>query len=201
MNARLEAVERQLFAFKSTPLERRTPCTCTLAAGSDLNISNRLEAVTARLVAMERQIVTFNSTLQDKSGQTNRISRIHVSFEVTTSIPRVSLSGNQFFKFDTVTLNIGGGYHAPTGIFEAPVTGTYLFWASILPYKENHVHVMLYKEGRRLALAASRVETSASLSYIIQVKRGEKVWFQTAHQTTVFGHSHSSYGGTLIHQN
>lgn len=123
-----------------------------------------------------------------------------MSFEVTSSTPVSTVYGNQIYKLDTVTLNKGAGYHAPTGVFEAPVSGTYLFWASILP-ASHRVHVRLHKEGRCLALAVSNAVTSASLSYIVHVRRGEKVWFQAAgYQTTIIGHGHSSYGGTLMHK-
>ncbi|XP_071104144.1 multimerin-2-like [Haliotis cracherodii] len=170
-----------------------------LAAGSDLDKSNDSNAVKARLEAMERQLLAVNSTLYERTRHHNRMARADVSFEVVCSRSPFTLHGNEVYKFDTVTLNSGGGYHAATGIFEAPVSGTYLFWASILPYPKKGVSVFLYKEGRIICLTVSH-ESPASLSYIVRLRRREKVWFQHRGQTTIWGNRHSSYGGTLIHQ-
>ncbi|XP_046563577.1 multimerin-2-like [Haliotis rubra] len=165
-----------------------------LGAGGDLVRSDHVSRLDARLESLERQLLALNSTLQ------NRISRTAVAFEVTCNRSPFTLYTNEIYKCDSVTLNIGGGYHAATGIFEAPVSGTYLFWASILPYNGHSVYAILYKEGRSLGLAHASVGSAASLSYIVRLTRGQKAWFQNLKQTSIWGFKHSTYGGTLIHQ-
>ncbi|XP_071103002.1 uncharacterized protein [Haliotis cracherodii] len=160
INARLEGVERQLLAFKSTPLERRTPCS-----------SNR--------------------------------SLEFVSFQVKAKAQPTIVQNQEVLKFDTVTDNNGGGYHATSGIFEAPVTGTYLFRANIMSYDRGALFIALIKEGVRLFTGFSSRELKfgvATLDYIVNVNKGEKIWFTKPGETLkIYGNYFSNYGGVLLH--
>ncbi|XP_071103066.1 uncharacterized protein [Haliotis cracherodii] len=159
--------------------------------------ASEVDVLKAHLLVMEKQLQSFNASLQ-KSKTCCHKSRSDVAFEVF-STPDVTLYGNQVYKFDAVTLNNGKGYHAASGIFEAPVSGTYLFWASILP--KTSIHVDLYKEGRILATGLAQHPGMASLTYMTAVKKGEKLWFQNRIYTKrIWGYHHSSYGGALIHE-
>ncbi|XP_048238336.1 uncharacterized protein LOC125372415 [Haliotis rufescens] len=159
INARLEAVERQFLAFKSTPLERRTPCT-------------------------------------------SKRSHEFVSFQVKLNKSKI-VQKQEVLKFDTVTDNKGGGYHAASGIFEAPVSGTYLFWANIMGYQNANLHIALVKEGVTLAIGYSSFEINysvAPLTFLTDLKEGEKVWFTKQGGTVnIHGKLFSNYGGVLLH--
>ncbi|XP_046357299.2 multimerin-2-like [Haliotis rufescens] len=148
-----------------------------------------------------RQIQAVNATVMETRSAVQEAkvysNRSNVAFEVSNEKAGHTVQASQIFKFDTVTLNNGGGYNAPTGVFEAPVSGTYLFWASIAPKK--HIHLALYKEGTEMAV--SHASHTASLTYATEVKRGEKVWFQSLYYASEIWHGrHSTYGGALIHE-
>ncbi|XP_048238275.1 uncharacterized protein LOC124135795 isoform X2 [Haliotis rufescens] len=159
INARLEDVERQLLAFKSTLLERRTPCT-------------------------------------------SKRSHEFVSFQVKLNQHKV-VQKQEVLKFDTVTDNKGGGYHATSGIFEAPVSGTYLFWANILGYNNGYLNIALIKEGVTLAIGYGLYEDKysvAPLTFMTDMNEGEKVWFTKQQGTlNIYGNFFSYYGGVLLH--
>ncbi|XP_046357298.2 C1q-related factor-like isoform X3 [Haliotis rufescens] len=159
INARLEAVERQLLAFKSTPLERRTPCT-----------SNR--------------------------------SHEFVSFQVKLTQHIKIVQKHEVLKFDKVTDNKGRGYHASSGIFEAPVSGTYLFWANILGYNNGYLNIALIKEGVVIGMGFGTYETKysvAPLTFLTDMNEGEKVWFTKPDGTVHICGRFSNYGGVLLH--
>nr|AKJ25941.1 C1q domain containing protein 3 [Haliotis discus discus] len=147
-----------------------------------------------------RQIQAVNATVVETRSavqEANVYSKSNVAFEVSNEKVGHTVQAYQIFKFDAVTLNNGGGYHAPTGVFEAPVSGTYLFWANISP--KAHIHVILYKEGTQIAVAFA--SDSTSLTYATEVKKGEKVWFQSFKYASEIWHvRHSTYGGALIHE-
>ncbi|XP_046348963.2 multimerin-2-like [Haliotis rufescens] len=191
LNLRMKTTERQAF---TTALHERTMGRITQGSSQDKQGSG--ESMNARLEAVERQLLASNQR------RNTGMVRNDVSFEVTCSRSRTyTVYGNQIYRFDTVTLNNGGGYHKSTGVFEAPKSGTYLFWASILPYNKKTVNVRLIKEGRQLVNTGSNDASPSSFSYVVHVRREEKVWFEAGgYTTTIYGHQHSSYGGTLIHQ-
>ncbi|XP_071103303.1 uncharacterized protein [Haliotis cracherodii] len=197
LNLRMKTTERQAFtsALHERSIGRKTQ-------GSSQDKQGSRESMNARLVAVERQLLAFKSTPSERALRNTGIVRNDVSFEVTCSRSTpYTVYGNQIYRFDTVTLNNGGGYHKSTGVFEAPKSGTYLFWASILPNIKKYVNVILNKEGRRLVITGSNDASPSSFFYVVHVRRGERVWFQAGgYTTTIYGHQHSSYGGTLIHQ-
>lgn len=57
------------------------------------------------------------------------ISPVIFSAYLNTSIPNATGDGTAVdpIIFDTTTINVGSAYNTATGIFTAPVTGTYLF--------------------------------------------------------------------------
>ncbi|XP_048238273.1 uncharacterized protein LOC124135880 [Haliotis rufescens] len=159
INDRLEAVERQLLAFKSTLLKRRTPCT-------------------------------------------SKRSHKFVSFQVKLNQHKV-VQKKEVLKFDTVTDNKGRGYHASSGIFEAPVSGTYLFWANIMGYDNGLLNTALIKEGVAIGFGFGSYEhkySVAPLTFMTDLNEGEKVWFTKQEGTVnINGKFYSYYGGVLLH--
>ncbi|XP_046563576.1 multimerin-2-like [Haliotis rubra] len=164
-------------------------------------LKSKVKALKSASTSTIRQMRTINTTAMETRSIVQEIRQYsntsNVAFEVSCEKAGHVVQASQIFKFNKVTLNNGGGYHAATGVFEAPVSGTYLFWASIDP--KAHIHVALYKEGAEIAVA-SGFETT-SLTYATEVKEGEKVWFQSfRYASEVETNRHSTYGGALIHE-
>ncbi|XP_071103003.1 multimerin-2-like [Haliotis cracherodii] len=164
-------------------------------------LKSNVRTLKSESTSTRRQIQAVNATVMETRSAVQEANvysnKSNVAFEVSNEKAGHTVQASQIFKFDTVTLNNGGGYHAPTGVFEAPVSGTYLFWASINP--KTRMHVTLYKEGTQIAVAYA--SDTASLTYATEVKKGEKVWFQGFHYAAAVEHArHSTYGGALIHE-
>ncbi|XP_071103049.1 multimerin-2-like [Haliotis cracherodii] len=174
----------------------------SLAKASEVEtLKSKVSTLKSESTRTRRQIQAVNATVMETRSAVQEANvysnRSNVAFEVSNEKAGHTIQASQIFKFDTVTLNNGGGYHAPTGVFEAPVSGTYLFWASIDP--KASIHVALYKEGTEIAVAFA--SDTASLTYATEVKRGEKVWFQSFKYASEIWHvRHSTYGGALIHE-
>ncbi|XP_060606622.1 uncharacterized protein LOC132758931 [Ruditapes philippinarum] len=121
-----------------------------------------------------------------------------------TTIPNIGL--HQKIVYDSVHLNLGGGYHHLSGIFIAPVSGIYLFCTSILAEHYADIDVGIVKNGIQLAgaYAVSAGQSSydqGSASVAVQLNVGDEVWVGNLWpaNTQIHGRGmHTSFSGALI---
>jgi hypothetical protein len=86
--------------------------------------------------------------------------------------------------FDEVLYNHGGGYSSSTGIFTAPISGTYIFIFIVQPRNGKKAHVVLRLNGKLLTSAmtvSSDKEVSAGNVGIAYVVAGDQLWIETSH--------------------
>jgi len=100
-----------------------------------------------------------------------------------------------------VRTNEGNGYNPSTGIFTAPDLGIYNFQCTVLAVQRTSAYVALYINGalivRNHAPAnGARYTTTNTLSMIVKLKKGDKVWIQKYHDTLkLYGSTFSSFQG------
>ncbi|XP_071103652.1 complement C1q-like protein 2 [Haliotis cracherodii] len=126
-----------------------------------------------------------------------------VAFEVSIQSD-TSLTQNEVLKFDAVKLNIGGAYNQQSGIFTAPVTGTYLFWAHVMVNEDTYMSVFIRGQSKVLATGyCVNKHSVASTTTAALLNKGDQVWVTkdagTA-ATAIRGNGYSNYGGTLLKQ-
>jgi hypothetical protein len=108
--------------------------------------------------------------------------------------------------YDSVNLNLGGGYHHFSGIFIAPVSGIYLFCTSVLAETHADIDVGIIKNGIQLAGAyAGSIGQSSydqgSASVTMQLHVGDEVWVENRWPAGAKVHGqglHTSFTGVLV---
>ncbi|XP_046327039.2 complement C1q-like protein 4 [Haliotis rufescens] len=140
---------------------------------------------------------------QRETGKaTRRGAQPDVTFQVSLRSD-TSWGNGVVLKFDDVKLNIGGAYNNHSGIFTAPVTGTYQFWANVMVNENTNMAVEIKGQkllGRGYCYNLHRV---ASITTAALLNKGDHVWITKVAGravTSVRGNSYSSYGGTLLKQ-
>ncbi|XP_071107178.1 heavy metal-binding protein HIP-like [Haliotis cracherodii] len=132
----------------------------------------------------------------------------NISFEVSLSHPQHSVGDKDTLKFDKVRVNSGHHYHKDTGAFTAPVSGSYMLWASIrLTEPNSFINIYVHSHNKVIGHGHAETSTStpsvATLLTVTFLRVDDKVWF-TKHSgsTVIHGDIHASvtsiYGGALL---
>ena len=107
----------------------------------------------------------------------------------------VTLTGQQTVICDDVIASVGGGYDDKTGIFTAPVSGTYCFMATSSPDSDD-VNVVcgltLVLEDKDIGCIGARGSAMSTSHAPVQVKAGQKVRLRSF---TAYGHPRNQYNG------
>ena len=124
-------------------------------------------------------------------------SNIQVAFHARLK-DNVTLTGPQTVICDNVVASVGGGYDDKTGIFTAPVSGTYCFMATSSPCSDDvdeFCCLALVLEDKDIGCLAARGKARCTGHAAVQVKAGNKVRLRAA---TTGGHPTNRYHGGWV---
>ena len=139
----------------------------------------------------------------------NPSSATHVAFFARLSKITPQLAPNQDVVFDHVVTNVGNGYHGNHGLFVAPVSGLYVFSATVMAYLPGTTlqikHAKLVKNGQLLARLGQHgvgVWDSATTMIAVQLQKGDDVAVQNSdyNNVTFWGDDYSTFSGFLLYE-
>lgn len=102
---------------------------------------------------------------------------------------------------DCILTNIGGGYSAQTGVFTAPVTGTYIFLITTGPWAIDKVsRLVVVVDTYNVAFLLVKGEASCTAHAAVKISAGQKVWLETFDgDNCLFSHNWmTSFSGMLV---
>ncbi|XP_045190996.1 complement C1q tumor necrosis factor-related protein 3-like isoform X2 [Mercenaria mercenaria] len=153
-----------------------------------------------------------NHILKKRAVRRRRIRRPEVAFQASLTIESASFKLYDTIIFNSVITNIGNAYNKHTGIFTAPVSGTYTFNTNIVSEKGHYVEASIEVNDIVTVSAISDHRISPDGAYfttwdqgnavaILKLKRGDKVsvsvqWPQGNH--VIHGVGKSSFSGCLL---
>ena len=159
---------------------------------------------------VENQTQLLNQVIQNVTALQEKILIPTVQFNAR-GIRDKSPSDKQVIIFPTVIENMGNAYNAGTGVFQAPVNGTFLFNIQVCTYSGQWGRFYLVVDsGDNKITAISYYEASASASgtsnsvaqYLME---GQRVWAQSyseAGTTNTIYHADtgcwSQFSGVLV---
>ena len=110
-------------------------------------------------------------------------------------------TNNGPIKFDAVINNVGNGYNPQTGVFTAPVTGTYVMYAQIMKHGvQAGLHYAIDKSGTILCLNSvdyADWDKSSCLA-TVHMYRGEEVYVRRHSGGQYLEGTYSYFSGFLV---
>ncbi|XP_067672743.1 uncharacterized protein [Haliotis asinina] len=209
----LVSVKNQLKECRDARLKLRTELNAKcqiLKLASDELVVTRSEI--SRLQEESRQVKTAcvgNAHSVANISDIIGAIRTNVSFKVSLSHSLHSVGDKDILRFDKVHINSGGHYQKDTGVFRAPVSGSYMLWASVRLTEPNSF-IRIYAKSSHEVIGHAHTETStsvtqsvASLLTVTFLKADDEVWFiKGSGATVIHGDKRdsvaSTYGGVLL---
>ena len=159
---------------------------------------------------VENQTKLLNQVKQNVTALQERLLIPTVHFNAK-GLRDLSPSDGQVVIFHTVIENVGNGYNAGTGVFQAPVNGTYLFNIQLCTYSSQWGrYYLVVDSGDNKITAISYYEANAaatgtSNSVAQYLREGQRVWAQSYYEsgtTNTIYHSEtgcwSQFSGVLV---
>ncbi|KAH3872189.1 collagen alpha-2(VIII) chain-like isoform X1 [Dreissena polymorpha] len=162
------------------------------------------EQVSRQMALIQTMQASMQSHVNGRSVE-KRAETASVAFMATLDHTVEVLHTNQRIGYNNVMLNSGDAY-ASSGLFTAPVGGTYLFAFSIHMNRLQQIFTQLMINGNPVNSAITESfsnygDTQGTAVSIVYVSAGEQVWVQMFHdqQTRIEGkYGGSSFCGTLL---
>ncbi|XP_061187458.1 uncharacterized protein LOC133195589 [Saccostrea echinata] len=132
-----------------------------------------------------------------------QITKTRVGFMAVTTDSQMHMGVNQVVLFPNVIENVGNGLDPHSSIFKAPVSGLYIFSASILSHAGVTVRCVIVKNSQDVAYIFSGDSTtysSGSKTALLDLTVGDDVWIKIydISDVHVYGGAWSSFMGVLV---
>ncbi|XP_070196634.1 C1q-related factor-like [Littorina saxatilis] len=184
LNHRLGEKDKQI-ANLTIELGQRTQHLNSL----DHFVRGHLDSLTSRIKILESTVAFTVRFRNDSVGShTGPVHHCHV------------------LKFDVIEYENGGqNYNTSTGLFTAPVSGTYAFFVTITRNDPDHNHCVeatISKNQGKVQLTTAAAcppgYTSGSNMAVTYLDKGNTVRIETQQWRQIFGHTHTTFSGIKI---
>ncbi|XP_078392306.1 complement C1q tumor necrosis factor-related protein 3-like [Cetorhinus maximus] len=149
-----------------------------------------IDALTKRIIALEEQVASLKKYVPS------------VIFHAKVSDGK-NPGAKQRLIYDSIIVNKGSAYNPLTGVFTAPVAGTYHFTYSLLggTHAENTVvHLMRNEETQSYLHSKLKSEQAqtASMPAILSLNKGDQVWVRLVSGNIWSGLGAMNFQGVLL---
>lgn len=167
---------------------------------------NKIDEIVFVQAMLEKNLTDTNKRMTTLQMQVDS-KRLNIAFSARVSQSYGDINPEETIKFSDVLTNNGNAYNALTGIFTAPVTGTYMFFSSILTKNPSALEVGLQVNSQYKMMMYPDSRTgldynSGANSVILGLVEGDQVkmskWGAFGARPFYIHHIWSTFSGSLI---
>ncbi|KAL4239165.1 hypothetical protein ACF0H5_003867 [Mactra antiquata] len=156
---------------------------------------------------MDKEDITDDDNRKHKNREVRMAPEEEIAFYAThTQHDILHLGANQVLTFDNIVTNIGNAYSHYSGVFKAPVQGTYVFHATVMgrsvhdaTHNKYAAHFDVDGVGYSMFWVSAYDQSSQML--IIDLKPGQSVSIRNEHIDEGFiGAHYTTFSGFLLFQ-
>ncbi|KAL4228034.1 Complement C1q tumor necrosis factor-related protein 6 [Mactra antiquata] len=185
-------------------------------SNSAISSANEIEALktasTKEIMSLKAQISSLKTERLNAAESSQALNRRFVlgtnsfaekpAFSVSLDNHATGLGNHQTIIFDNIFANDLGGYSDMTGVFTAPLNGTYFFTASVMSQSGKHLESEICLNGASLVYMYSfdTYYEQGTNSVILVLKTGDRVWVRHTNTpgSTAYGGHWSTFSGFML---
>lgn len=130
------------------------------------------------------------------------VSATHIAFTAKLGEHATNLGLHQTIVFERIHTNIGNAYSSSTGVFTAPVNGTYYFTSTIMCHSGDFLEAEMVHNGNHVVYmyASDNDFEQGANGAVLVLAEGDSVWVRNARTEAdkVYGGDWSSFSGFLL---
>ncbi|KAL4228033.1 positive regulation of adiponectin secretion [Mactra antiquata] len=187
--------ELQQLKMKTAHYENEIQTLKTSSATEIMLLKEEISALKADSInnseALKRRFVLGTNSFAEKPA-----------FSASLYNHATGLGNNQAIIFDNIFTNDLSGYSSSTGVFTAPINGTYFFTATVMSHTGEYLETEICLNGVSLVHMYSydtHFEQGTN-SVVLVLKSGDKVWVRhyNTQGSKAYGYHWSSFTGFMI---
>jgi len=129
-----------------------------------------------------------------------------IAFQAMKTVRQDAIGKNQNILFETVTVNLGNGYHPQHGIFIVQKSGLYVITATTLhPAQGTFFNGAIEHQGVPVAYIYGNGNDwgHSTQTVLIQAIAGDEIWVRNVGPSneSIYGNGYSTFSGYLIWEN
>uniref|UniRef100_K1S4X2 Uncharacterized protein n=1 Tax=Magallana gigas TaxID=29159 RepID=K1S4X2_MAGGI len=136
---------------------------------------------------LNRTVTKLETQLKTSEYERLKLSSAVASLEVA-NMNLSRLNCGDILVFPVVIYSEGTGYNPSTGIFTAPIAGTYVFYVSVQSAHQKNIHLDIVLNGSAKVRALAWYNSGSSISIeqtgtnlvILHLQTGDRVWAKRA---------------------
>ncbi|XP_042265703.1 heavy metal-binding protein HIP-like [Thunnus maccoyii] len=166
---------------------------------------NLVDELETENILLEVRVSSNENEVEELQRENAERPKVAFSVGLTDAGQVGPFSADITLKFSKIFTNIGEAYNPSTGVFTAPVRGTYYFRFNA---RESHdtklVGIKLYHNDKQITLSFDRVVShgyvTVSNAFVLQLEKGDVIYLDLWENCSVYDdrYNHTTFSGFLL---
>ncbi|XP_067449832.1 uncharacterized protein [Thunnus thynnus] len=166
---------------------------------------NLVDELETENILLEVRVSSNENDVEELQRENAEQPKVAFSVGLTDAGNVGPFSNDITLKFSKIFTNIGQAYNPSTGVFTAPVRGTYYFRFNARESQDTKlVGIILYHNDKQITLSFDRVVShgyvTVSNAFVLQLEKGDVIYLDLWENSSVYDdrYNHTTFSGFLL---